>query len=136
MENKQHKQLKLGDLFCRNNIKLDSKSEWCKALGFKIENIRGDGNCLYTNMGKSLEMNGNQVRKSIVEKANIYWSDIFEFDSDGEEFLNFLSEASDKKQWGGARQVTIFAKMKDVKVYIHSHGNIIQTLNYDSGDEQ
>eukprot|EP00972_Heterocapsa_arctica_P060943 8988876-Heterocapsa_arctica.AAC.1 len=65
---------------------MDSKSEWCKALGFKIENIRGGGNCLYTSLGKSLGMNGNQVRDCTVEKATMYWSDIFEFDTDGEEF--------------------------------------------------
>eukprot|EP00972_Heterocapsa_arctica_P013075 1921478-Heterocapsa_arctica.AAC.1 len=42
---------------------MDSKSEWCKALGYKIHNIRGDGNCLYTRLGKALEMTGNQVRE-------------------------------------------------------------------------
>eukprot|EP00972_Heterocapsa_arctica_P056628 8358812-Heterocapsa_arctica.AAC.1 len=60
LNNKQQKHFKLGDFFCRNNIKMDSKSEWCKALGFKVENIRGDGNCLYSSLGKALEMNGNQ----------------------------------------------------------------------------
>eukprot|EP00972_Heterocapsa_arctica_P088771 13089346-Heterocapsa_arctica.AAC.1 len=115
---------------------MDSKSEWCKALGFNIENIRGDGNCLYISLGKTLEMTGNQVRESIVEKANLYWSVIFEFDTDWEEFINFLSETSDNKQRGGARQVTRFAKMENNKIDIHSHGNIIQTFDYDSGDEQ
>eukprot|EP00972_Heterocapsa_arctica_P094462 13931060-Heterocapsa_arctica.AAC.1 len=78
---------------------MDSKSEWCKALSYKIHNIRGDGNCLYTSLGKDLEMTGNQVRESIIEKANLYWNGIFEFDTDGEEFIHFLSETGDKKQW-------------------------------------
>eukprot|EP00972_Heterocapsa_arctica_P036787 5415846-Heterocapsa_arctica.AAC.1 len=92
---------------------MDSKSEWCKALGFNIENIRGDGNCLYSSLGKTLEMNGNQVRDSTVDKSNMHWRDIFDFDLDGEEFINFLGETVDRKQWGGARQVAIFARMEN-----------------------
>eukprot|EP00972_Heterocapsa_arctica_P038111 5612068-Heterocapsa_arctica.AAC.1 len=110
-----------------------SKSEWCKALGFTTENIRGDGNCLYTSLGKTLEMNGNQVRDSIVEKSNMYWSDIFDVYIDGGEYINFLGETADKKQWGGARQVAIFAKMERVKIGVHSHGNLVQTYDYDWG---
>eukprot|EP00972_Heterocapsa_arctica_P091053 13434857-Heterocapsa_arctica.AAC.1 len=56
LENKQQQQLKLGDFFCNNHIQMDSKAEWCKALGLRI-NIKGDGNCLYTSLGKALEMN-------------------------------------------------------------------------------
>eukprot|EP00972_Heterocapsa_arctica_P082184 12114457-Heterocapsa_arctica.AAC.1 len=76
---------------------MDSKSEWCKALGYKIENIRGDGNCLYTSLWKTMQMTGNQVRESIVEKSNLYWSVILDVDTDGEEFINFLCETSDKR---------------------------------------
>eukprot|EP00972_Heterocapsa_arctica_P102189 15057427-Heterocapsa_arctica.AAC.1 len=90
---------------------MDSTSKWCKALGFKIENIRGDGNCLYSSLGKALELNGNQVRDSIVEQSNMHWSDICDFDLDGEEYINFLGGTADKKQWGGTREVAIFARM-------------------------
>eukprot|EP00972_Heterocapsa_arctica_P094463 13931061-Heterocapsa_arctica.AAC.1 len=99
LQNKQHRQFQMGDFFCRNHIQMGSKLEWCKALGYTIHNIRGDRNCLYTSLGKDLEMTGNQVRESIIEKANIYWNEIFEFDTDGEEFSYFLSETGDKKQW-------------------------------------
>eukprot|EP00972_Heterocapsa_arctica_P028891 4249888-Heterocapsa_arctica.AAC.1 len=47
---------------------MDSKSEWCKALGYNIHNIRGDGNCLYTSIGKDLDMTGNPIRESIIGK--------------------------------------------------------------------
>eukprot|EP00972_Heterocapsa_arctica_P048478 7145460-Heterocapsa_arctica.AAC.1 len=100
LDNKQQHQLKLGDFFCRNRIHMDSKSEWCKALSFKIENVRGHGNCLYPSLGKTLEMNGNQVRDSIVDKSKMHWSDIFDFDLDGEEYINFLGETADRKQRG------------------------------------
>eukprot|EP00972_Heterocapsa_arctica_P042263 6230037-Heterocapsa_arctica.AAC.1 len=62
---------------------MDSKAEWCKALGPRIENIKGNGNCLYTSLGKALEMNGNQLRDNIVNKKTpnictgaISWSSI------------------------------------------------------------
>eukprot|EP00972_Heterocapsa_arctica_P025493 3752718-Heterocapsa_arctica.AAC.1 len=74
-------------------------------------------------------MNGNQVRDCIVEKANIYWSDIFEFDTDGEEFIYLLCETTDKKQWGGARQVAIFANMENLLCNIQIRG--AQPNHYD-----
>eukprot|EP00972_Heterocapsa_arctica_P035139 5173583-Heterocapsa_arctica.AAC.1 len=74
LDNKQHTQFKLGDFFGTNHIQMGSNSEWCKALGYKIHSIRGDGNCLYTSLGKDLELTGNQVRESIIAKANLYWS--------------------------------------------------------------
>eukprot|EP00972_Heterocapsa_arctica_P068364 10100958-Heterocapsa_arctica.AAC.1 len=37
LDNKQQKQFKLGDFFCKNHIQMDSKAEWCKALGLRIE---------------------------------------------------------------------------------------------------
>eukprot|EP00972_Heterocapsa_arctica_P093771 13831706-Heterocapsa_arctica.AAC.1 len=81
-------------------------------------------------------MTGNQARYSIIENTNIYWSVIFEFDIDGEEFITFLSGTNDRKQWGGARQITIFAKMENIKIAVHSHGNAMHTFNYESDDEQ
>eukprot|EP00972_Heterocapsa_arctica_P094766 13975146-Heterocapsa_arctica.AAC.1 len=76
-------------------------------------------------------MTGNQVRESIVGNANMYWTVIVDVDTDGEEFMNFLSETSDRKQWGGDRQMTIFVKMENIKIDVHSHGNAVQTFNYD-----
>eukprot|EP00972_Heterocapsa_arctica_P048671 7173422-Heterocapsa_arctica.AAC.1 len=89
-----------------------SKAEWCKVLGLRIENIKGDGQCLYTSLGKALEMNGNQVRDSIVEQYDMHWCEVMDFDIDGDEHINFLGETADRKQWGGARQVAIFARME------------------------
>eukprot|EP00972_Heterocapsa_arctica_P110706 16300318-Heterocapsa_arctica.AAC.1 len=122
LHNKQHQQLKLGDFFTRSQNQIDSKSEWCKALGYNIHNIKGDGTCLYTCLGKELAMTGNQVRQSIIDKANLYWNDIFEFDIEGDEFINFLSGTGYRNQWGGARQIAIFANMENRLIEVHSHG--------------
>eukprot|EP00972_Heterocapsa_arctica_P060694 8954373-Heterocapsa_arctica.AAC.1 len=136
LHDKQHKQLKLGELFIRSQTQIDSKSEWCEALGYRIHNIKGDGNCLYTCLGKELEMTGNQVRQSIIANANLYWNDMFEFEIEGEEFINFLSGTGDRNQWGGARQIVIFAKMGNIKIEVHSHGIPCQIYEFDSNDEQ
>eukprot|EP00972_Heterocapsa_arctica_P029795 4389871-Heterocapsa_arctica.AAC.1 len=42
----------------------------------------------------------------------MHWSEVMYFDIDGDEYINFLGEAADRKQWGGARQVAIFAHME------------------------
>eukprot|EP00972_Heterocapsa_arctica_P031833 4691032-Heterocapsa_arctica.AAC.1 len=115
LRDKQREQCKLGEVFVRSQNQLDSTSEWCKALGYKIHNIKGDGNCLYTCLGKELEMTGNQVRQSIMDKANLYCNEIFKFDTEGEEFIYFLKETGDRNQWGGANQIAIFATMDNFK---------------------
>eukprot|EP00972_Heterocapsa_arctica_P081871 12065539-Heterocapsa_arctica.AAC.1 len=61
-------------------------------------------------------MTGNQVRDSIIAKANLYCNDMFDFGIEGEEFIHFLSETGDRKLWGGARQIAIFAKMENIKI--------------------
>eukprot|EP00972_Heterocapsa_arctica_P053685 7909448-Heterocapsa_arctica.AAC.1 len=81
-------------------------------------------------------MTGNQVRQSIIAKANLYWNDMFEFDFEGEEFINFRSGTGDRNQWGGARQIVTFAKMENIKSEVHSHGIPCQRYEYDSNDEQ
>eukprot|EP00972_Heterocapsa_arctica_P042336 6239484-Heterocapsa_arctica.AAC.1 len=90
----------MGDFLCKHHVLKDSKAEWCKNLGLNIEHIKGDGNCLYTCLGKALEMDGHQVRNSIVDKSNVHWQDTMAFDLDGEEYINFLSGTSGTQQWG------------------------------------
>eukprot|EP00972_Heterocapsa_arctica_P051597 7589925-Heterocapsa_arctica.AAC.1 len=61
---------------------------------------------------------------------------MFDFDLEGEESIHFLSETGDSKQWGGARQLTIFAKMEHIKIDVHSHGIQCQACDFDSNGEQ
>eukprot|EP00972_Heterocapsa_arctica_P113755 16438917-Heterocapsa_arctica.AAC.1 len=83
-----------------------------------------------------MEMNGNQVRQSILEKANLYWNEVFEYNIEGEEFINLLQETGDRNQWGGANQMAIFAKMENIKIDVYSHGIPCKTYEYDSHGEQ
>eukprot|EP00972_Heterocapsa_arctica_P089690 13227552-Heterocapsa_arctica.AAC.1 len=85
--------------------------------------------------GKALEMDKNLARDSIVEQSNVHWKDTMDFDLDGEEFINFLGETADRNEWGGARQVAIFSRIANVRIDIHSVGNVVQTFEFYSSDE-
>eukprot|EP00972_Heterocapsa_arctica_P089093 13138652-Heterocapsa_arctica.AAC.1 len=61
---------------------------------------------------------------------------MFDFDLEGEEFINFLSGTGDRKLWGGARQIVIFSNMENIKIDLHSHGTTCQVYDFDSNDEQ
>eukprot|EP00972_Heterocapsa_arctica_P103853 15304600-Heterocapsa_arctica.AAC.1 len=61
LHEKQHKQRKVIYVSIRSQNQIDSKSEWCKALGYKIHNIKGDGNCCYTCLGKELDWQPSQT---------------------------------------------------------------------------
>eukprot|EP00972_Heterocapsa_arctica_P037064 5456065-Heterocapsa_arctica.AAC.1 len=61
---------------------------------------------------------------------------MLDFDLEGEEFINFLSGAGDRTQWGGASQITIFANMEHIKIDVHSHGTPCQVYDFDSNDDQ
>eukprot|EP00972_Heterocapsa_arctica_P084963 12519415-Heterocapsa_arctica.AAC.1 len=63
-----------------------------------------------------MELNGAQVRQRIIEKANLYCNEVFEYDIEGEEFIHFLQETAERNQCGGANQMAIFAKMENIKI--------------------
>eukprot|EP00972_Heterocapsa_arctica_P039023 5746975-Heterocapsa_arctica.AAC.1 len=54
------KQRKLGDFFHQHRAKKDDKDMWCKEKGYTIENLAGDGNCLYACLGRSRKLTGDR----------------------------------------------------------------------------
>eukprot|EP00972_Heterocapsa_arctica_P061087 9006234-Heterocapsa_arctica.AAC.1 len=81
-------------------------------------------------------MNGAQVRQSIIDKANLHWNQVAEYDTEGHDFISFLQETADRNQWGGANQIAIFARMENIRIDVYSHGIPCQTYEFDNGDEQ
>eukprot|EP00972_Heterocapsa_arctica_P088402 13034628-Heterocapsa_arctica.AAC.1 len=71
-DNKQSKHMKLGEYFHQKHTMKDDKAELCKAKGYSIENIAGDGNCLYTSLGRSRKLSGNQVRQFLLMKSEAH----------------------------------------------------------------
>eukprot|EP00972_Heterocapsa_arctica_P065309 9642368-Heterocapsa_arctica.AAC.1 len=76
-------------------------------------------------------MTGNQVRQSVIAKANLYWNDTLEFDLEGGEFIHFLSATGARNKWGGAKPIAIFANMENITIEVHSHGIPCQIYEYD-----
>eukprot|EP00972_Heterocapsa_arctica_P096496 14236665-Heterocapsa_arctica.AAC.1 len=58
---------------------------WCKGKGYTIENIAGDGNCLYAYLGRSRNIDGDKVRKLIHDNADRLWSTHMQHDVDKSE---------------------------------------------------
>eukprot|EP00972_Heterocapsa_arctica_P090904 13411301-Heterocapsa_arctica.AAC.1 len=54
------KQSRLSDFFHQHHTKKDDKDMWCKEKGHTIENIAGDGNCLYACLGRSRKLTGDR----------------------------------------------------------------------------
>eukprot|EP00972_Heterocapsa_arctica_P022991 3381894-Heterocapsa_arctica.AAC.1 len=52
-KNTHSQHMKLGDFFHQQHAKKDDKGVWRKETGYNIENIAGDGNCLYVSLGRS-----------------------------------------------------------------------------------
>eukprot|EP00972_Heterocapsa_arctica_P034113 5021134-Heterocapsa_arctica.AAC.1 len=78
----QGKQSKLGDYFHRHHIKKDDRDMWCKEKGYTIEDIAGDGNCLYACLGRSRTIDGDKAREIIHDNADRLWSTHMQHDVD------------------------------------------------------
>eukprot|EP00972_Heterocapsa_arctica_P111719 16427715-Heterocapsa_arctica.AAC.1 len=74
------KQSKLGDYFHQHLTKKDDKDMWCEEKGYTIENIAGDGNCLYASLDRSRKLTGDRVRQTIHDNADKLWSTHMEHD--------------------------------------------------------
>eukprot|EP00972_Heterocapsa_arctica_P019436 2867692-Heterocapsa_arctica.AAC.1 len=55
-----NKQSRLGDFFHQHHTTKDDKDMWCKEKGYTIENIAGDGTCLYACLGRSRKLTGDR----------------------------------------------------------------------------
>eukprot|EP00972_Heterocapsa_arctica_P033664 4953769-Heterocapsa_arctica.AAC.1 len=72
-----------------------------KKTKYKIENIAGDGNCLYASLGRSRKLSGNKVRQILLDKSEAHWKEHMEIDIDGSAYNKFRIQTMDKKEWGG-----------------------------------
>eukprot|EP00972_Heterocapsa_arctica_P075472 11132505-Heterocapsa_arctica.AAC.1 len=75
---------------------------WCTCKGYNIENIAGDGNCLYASPGRNRKLTGNKVRPIIHDRSYSLWTTHMEHDVDG---ANWTSSRNKLwiKQSGGIR---------------------------------
>eukprot|EP00972_Heterocapsa_arctica_P057646 8503294-Heterocapsa_arctica.AAC.1 len=104
-----------------------------KKRSSKLKESKGDGNCLYTCLGKSRNLNGDQVRQILVEKAAEHWNQTMDYDADGSGLEHFIKETQDRKEWGGYEQIAAFARNFKITLEIMSFGN--HMLTYDGAEE-
>eukprot|EP00972_Heterocapsa_arctica_P044909 6627911-Heterocapsa_arctica.AAC.1 len=62
---------------------------WCKETGYTIENIAGDGNCLYACLGRGRKLTGDRVRQTIHDNAYRLWNTHMQHDVDKSELTSF-----------------------------------------------
>eukprot|EP00972_Heterocapsa_arctica_P034625 5097887-Heterocapsa_arctica.AAC.1 len=62
---------------------------WCKEKGYIIENIAGDGNCIYACLGTTRKLTGDRVRQIIHDNADSLWSTHMQHDVDKTELDSF-----------------------------------------------
>eukprot|EP00972_Heterocapsa_arctica_P080908 11924290-Heterocapsa_arctica.AAC.1 len=90
------------------HILKDKRAERCREKRLIIERIRGDGDCLYSCLGKSMGLDGDHVRQIIVDRVEECWDQIMEHDLDGSALIHFIEEAKDRTEWGGAEHIYVF----------------------------
>eukprot|EP00972_Heterocapsa_arctica_P041884 6177500-Heterocapsa_arctica.AAC.1 len=81
---------------------------WCKEKGYEIENIAGDGNCLYASLGRSRNLSGNQVRQIVHDRSDGLWRTHMEHDADESELEKFKKQALDKTEWGDFEHIVMW----------------------------
>eukprot|EP00972_Heterocapsa_arctica_P065316 9643534-Heterocapsa_arctica.AAC.1 len=86
----------------------DARAEWCREKRFIIERIRGDGNCLYTCLGKSVDLDGDQIRQIIVDRADECCKDLMEYDIDGSALAHSIEHTKDRTERGRAEHIGVF----------------------------
>eukprot|EP00972_Heterocapsa_arctica_P012875 1892752-Heterocapsa_arctica.AAC.1 len=72
------------------------KAEWCREKGLVIQRVSGDGHCLYTCLGRNINLEGDHIRRLLVERANACWETIMEHDLDGSGLAHFIEETGDR----------------------------------------
>eukprot|EP00972_Heterocapsa_arctica_P107950 15899385-Heterocapsa_arctica.AAC.1 len=73
---------------------------WCKEKDYTIENIAGDGNCLYACLYRSRKLTGDRVRQIIHDNAERLWSTHMQHDVDNTELDSFKHITLDRTEWG------------------------------------
>eukprot|EP00972_Heterocapsa_arctica_P001209 174565-Heterocapsa_arctica.AAC.1 len=58
---------------------------WCREKGYTIENIAGDGICLYACLGRSRKLTGDKVRQVIHDNEDRLWNTHMQQDVDKSE---------------------------------------------------
>ncbi|XP_034027858.1 OTU domain-containing protein 3 [Thalassophryne amazonica] len=99
-----------------------SFSNQLQALGLKLREIPGDGNCLFRALGDQLEGHSRghlQLREETVQYMASHRQDFEPFVEDDVPFTQHLSNLSEPGTFAGNDAIVAFARSHQVKVVIH-----------------
>lgn len=99
-----------------------SFSNQLEALGLKIKDIPGDGNCLFRSLGDQLDGDHTthaQHRRDTVRYMRAHRSDFEPFMEDNVSFDQHLQDISKLGTYGGNDSIVAFARYHGVNIVIH-----------------
>ncbi|XP_028309911.1 OTU domain-containing protein 3 [Gouania willdenowi] len=109
-----------------------SFSNQLQALGLKLREVPGDGNCLFRALGDQLEGHSRghlQLRQDTVQYMMSHRQDFEPFVEDDVPFTKHLSNLSQPGTFAGNDAIVAFARSQEVKVVIHQLNTPLWEIN-------
>uniref|UniRef100_A0A3B4AHU3 OTU domain-containing protein 3 n=1 Tax=Periophthalmus magnuspinnatus TaxID=409849 RepID=A0A3B4AHU3_9GOBI len=109
-----------------------SFSNQLQALGLKLREVPGDGNCLFRALGDQLEGHSRahlRLRQETVDYMNSHRQDFEPFVEDDVPFEQHLSNLSQPGTFAGNDAIVAFARSQEVKVVIHQLNTPLWEIN-------
>ncbi|XP_053280512.1 OTU domain-containing protein 3 [Pleuronectes platessa] len=103
-----------------------------QALGLKLREVPGDGNCLFRSLGDQLEGHSRghlRLRQETVQYMTTYRQDFEPFVEDDVPFTQHLSSLSQPGTFAGNDAIVAFARSQQVKVVIHQLNTPLWEIN-------
>uniref|UniRef100_A0A1A8RXW1 OTU domain-containing protein 3 n=3 Tax=Nothobranchius TaxID=28779 RepID=A0A1A8RXW1_9TELE len=107
-------------------------SNQLQALGLKLREVPGDGNCLFRALGDQLEGHSRghlQLRQETVQYMMSHRQDFEPFVEDDIPFAQHLSNLSQPGTFAGNDAIVAFARSQQVKVVIHQLNTPLWEIN-------
>uniref|UniRef100_A0A3B4TCB9 OTU domain-containing protein 3 n=1 Tax=Seriola dumerili TaxID=41447 RepID=A0A3B4TCB9_SERDU len=109
-----------------------SFSNQLQALGLKLREVPGDGNCLFRALGDQLEGHSRghlRLRQETVQYMSSHRQDFEPFVEDDVPFAQHLSNLSQPGTFAGNDAIVAFARSQQVKVVIHQLNTPLWEIN-------
>ncbi|XP_040049572.2 OTU domain-containing protein 3 isoform X1 [Gasterosteus aculeatus] len=109
-----------------------SFSNQLQALGLKLREVPGDGNCLFRALGDQLEGHSRghlRLRQETVQYMMSHRQDFEPFVEDDVPFSQHLSNLSQPGTFAGNDAIVAFARSQQVKVVIHQLNTALWEIN-------
>ncbi|XP_020490952.1 OTU domain-containing protein 3 [Labrus bergylta] len=117
---------------CDEGAEFVSFSNQLQALGLRLREVPGDGNCLFRALGDQLEGHSRghlRLRQETVQYMMSHRQDFEPFVEDDVPFTQHLSNLSQPGTFAGNDAIVAFARSQQVKVVIHQLNTPLWEIN-------